>query len=119
VFYKVMIEIDGVRHELEYPGTEACDYIADDYLECIDIATSPDRTSHKNKERLASLIRRLNRNLSTTSSVLVGTSVEPAYNSVVVQINAITQSDSVGELKPLISDESRFEGYSGSYTWAN
>lgn len=114
-----MIEIDGVTCELEPPCTEACDYIADDYYNCIDIATSPNRTSHKNQERLASLIRRLNRNLSTTSTVLVGTELEVVYDHVAEQINDITAADNIGSLKPLIKDDSRFSGYSGSYTWAS
>jgi len=114
-----MIEIDGVRRELEPPCTEACDYIADNYLDCIDLATSPQRTSHKNRDRMASLIRKLNRNLPTTSTVLVGSDAEASYDSVVAQINDITANDGVGELKPLIKDDSRFDGYSGSYKWAS
>ena len=114
-----MVEIDSIAYEFERPHTEAGDYIADNYIACIEIATDPNRKNNANRERLASLIRRLNRNLPTISTILVGSKVEAVYESVVEQINDITEIDGVGQLKPLIKDDTRFAGYSGSYIWAN
>lgn len=112
-----MIEIDGVRHELEAPITEAGDYISDEYLLLIDFSTAP-HSSHRNTERIASAIRRLNRNLAATSVYLVGTEFAQPYNDVVAQLNTINASLNVGSLNNLIEDDSRFLVYSASFRHA-
>ncbi len=114
-----MIEIDGVRNELHRPCTEAGDYISDNYRDLIDLSTSPDRTAVPNVVRIASLVRRLNRNLATTSAILVGTELDPIYEDVISQLNEINADLPVDALHPLVRDESRFTDYSGSYRWAS
>lgn len=113
-----MIEIDGVRNQLEKPVWESGDYISDEFWRLIDIATSPNRVTETNAERMASSIRRLNRNLDTTSALLVGNEAGPAYDRVVEQVNAINATLGVGFLLPLNQDESRYAGSSGIFKWA-
>lgn len=114
-----MIEIDGITLELEKPVTEACDYIADCWVRAIDLSTEPHVGSNI-LGLLASSVRRLNRNISTTSVVLVGTELEVVYDDVVGQLNEINAGrQGVDELKPLIKDNSRFEEYSGSFIWSD
>ncbi len=113
-----MIEIDGVRNGLHRPIWESGDYISDEYLKLIDLSTSPDR-SHRNAERIAIAVRRLNRNHETTSTLLVDTELAQPYNDVIAQLNDINASiEGVGTLRPLIEDDSRFQGASGSFKWA-
>lgn len=127
-----MLEIDGVRHEMERLVWESGDYISDEYLILIDLSTSPERTNPSNAERIASAVRRLNRNLDTTSALLVETKVPWAYDDaekfadaadvydhVIGQVNAINEDmPNVGALLPMNRDESRFAGSSGSFRWA-
>lgn len=113
-----MIEIDGVRNQLHRPIWESGDYISDEYLTLINLSTSPSR-SLRDAERIASAIRRLNRNLDTTSVLLVGTELAQPYNDVVAQLNDINVSIvGIEVLQPLNEDESRFRGASGSFKWA-
>jgi hypothetical protein len=114
-----MLEIDGVRRQLQKPIWESGDYISDEYLKLIDITTSPHRVNERNAQRLASSIRRLNRNLDTTSALLVGTEAGSAYDSVVDQVNSINATLGVGTLLPLNQDESRFAGSSRSFKFAS
>lgn len=114
-----MIEIDGVRNELHRPIWESGDYISDEYLELIDLSTSPDRP-HGSIDRIARAVRRLNLNLSTTSALLVGTELAQPYNDVVVQLNDINAGiPNVDALQPLIEDDSRFQGTSASFKRAS
>lgn len=113
-----MVEIDGVRRELERPIWESGDYISDEYLLLIDLSTSPNRTTQTNADRIVSAIRRLNRNLATTSTLLVGTELADPYDDVIDQLNAInSDTEGVGVLQTLIRDDSRFQNASGSFKW--
>lgn len=114
-----MIEIDGVCRELEKPIWESGDYISDEYLLLIDLSTSPDRATQDNAMRIASAVRRLNRNLSTTSTLLAGSELANPYDDVINQLNVINyNTEGVDTLQPLIRDDSRFPAASGSFKWA-
>jgi hypothetical protein len=111
-----MKEIDGIRLALGSPATEAGDYISDEYYTLIDLTTST--VNAAKALRIASSVRRLNRNLATTSIYLSGTDLAEVYDDVVGQINHLNDGLNVGQLLPLITDESRFAEYSGSFKWA-
>ena len=113
-----MIEIDGVCRELEKPICESGDYISDEYLLLIDLSTSPNRTTQTNANRIASAVRRLNRNLATTSTFLDDPEVSSAYVNVINQLNDINSDiEGVGVLQPLIRDNSRYQEASGNFKW--
>lgn len=114
-----MIEIDGVRRELEKPIWESGDYISDEYLLLIDLSTSPNRNIQTNIDRIASCIRRLNRNLATTSTLLVDSELAEPYDNVMSQLNDMNSDiGGIDTLQPLIRDDSRFQEASGSFKWA-
>lgn len=126
-----MLEIDGVRHKMERLIWESGDYISDEYWQLIDLSTSPGRTNPSNAQRIASAVRRLNRNLDTTSALLVETKVlgvyddaekftdvAEVYDHVIGQLNEINaDTPAAGTLLPMNRDESRFAGSSGSFKW--
>jgi hypothetical protein len=115
-----MIEIDGVIRGLEKPTWGSGDHISEEYFILIDLSTSPDRTTQIKIDRIASAIRRLNRNLATTSTLLLYDSeFADTYDDVVGQLNNINSDiEGVDVLQPLIRDDSRFQGASGSFKWA-
>jgi len=84
-----MIEIDGVNSALEQPVSSSGDFIAGTYKRAIDLSTAPRPLSERDMANLASALRRLNRNLATTSFYLSGTGCEVVYDSVVAQLNEI------------------------------
>lgn len=111
-----MIEIDGIQRALERPITEAGDYISDDYFKLLDLTTSPNQRSHANAPRIASVVRRLNRNLAATSVYLDDPVLAQAYNSVTSQVNELNVGiDGVNLLKPIITDSSKLQNYSNFY----
>ncbi|HEY4964169.1 MAG TPA: hypothetical protein VIH90_05730 [Candidatus Saccharimonadales bacterium] len=113
-----MIEVDGVRRRLERPITQAGDLISDEWLKAIDLTTHPDSNSPLILSGLASAIRRLNRNLATTSLILEGTEFEDTYNGVIDQINCLNSARDVGELLPLMSGVT-WSQYSGLFKFAD
>jgi hypothetical protein len=114
-----MIEIDGVRRQLEKPIWESGDYISDEYLLLIDLSTSPNRATQTNTDRIASSIRRLNRNLATTSALLVDSELADPYDDVISQLNDVNSDvHGIDVLQPLIRDGSRFQESSGKFKWA-
>ena len=113
-----MIEIDGVKHALERPITQAGDIIADEYLEAIDLSTARDLWQ-RDVNRLASAIRRLNRNQDTTCVYLGQAGLIETYNDVVGQLNDMNSGlPEVGRLLPLNADFSRVRNFSSSFTFA-
>lgn len=117
-YYCIMIEIDEVRLALQTPVTESGDYISDEYLNLIDVSTSPDPRTQSTGHFISQSMRRLNRNLETTSTILVGTELADVYDSVVGQLNSLNSDIPERHLlKPLIRDDSRFQGNSGKINW--
>lgn len=113
-----MLEIDGVRNELHTPIWESGDYISDEYLMLIDLSTSEFRTTEAYVRLINNSIRGLNRNIDTTSAILVGTDLAQLYDDVIGQLNEINVDIIDGEpLRPLNYEDSRFAGSSGSYRW--
>lgn len=114
-----MIEIDDIKHALERPITEAGDYIFDEYFVAIDLTTSPDVLRGDNPRRLASAIRRLNRNQDATCVYLERPGLVDTYNDVASQLNDINSSvDGVGELQPIVPGDSRNRNYSARFIHA-
>jgi hypothetical protein len=114
-----MIEIDGVRSKLEEPIWESGDYISDEWLRVIGLATHPNTDVYPLlMEGLASAVRRLNRNLTTTSFLLGESELAPVYDDVVRQVNDINSDRPVGLLKPLMT-RVRWGEASGSYISAD
>ena len=99
-----MIEIDGVVIELEQPVSDSGDLIADTYVRAIDLSTDPGPLGAREGERLASSLRRLNRNLATTSFYLSGSGCVDIYNDVALQLNEINSANpDLETLRPLMS----------------
>lgn len=113
-----MIEIEGIQRQLEKPIWESGDYISDEWLRLIDLTTHPDTSSPVVLSGLASAVRRLNRNLATTSFLLDGTDLASVYNDVVSQVNDINTGRPVDTLDPLIHGVSWGEA-SGSFKFAD
>lgn len=113
-----MIEIDGVRLQLEKLIWESGDYISDEWLKLIDYATHPEQSSEIVLNGLASAVRRLNRNLTTTSFLLRATELAPVYNDVIAQVNSLNSGKPVDVLDPLVPNAS-FSDASGSFKFAH
>lgn len=113
-----MIEIDGIRRHLERPIWESGDYISDEWFRLIDLATDPNTDSPVVLGGLVSAIRRLNRNLKTTSYLLGKSDFAPVYDNVISQVNEINSDRRVGILHPLVHDVSWSEA-SGSFQFAD
>lgn len=125
-----MIEIDGVRRELERPVTEAGDYISDTYERVIDHATAPELSNLEAIE-LARDVSLLNRNLATTSSYLIGRTAtgfvgdeyvearaDEAYDNTIAQLNTLTAgAPGVEELRPIITDVQQRTESSPFFKW--
>ncbi|MEO6761248.1 MAG: hypothetical protein ABI220_02610 [Candidatus Saccharimonadales bacterium] len=113
-----MIEIDGIRRQLEQPNWESGDRISDEWMRLIDLTTDPELHSTIVLYGLASAVRRLNRNLGTTSLLLKGTKLAQVYNDVVEQVNAINSDRLVGKVEYLSTGASWSEA-SGLFIFAD
>lgn len=101
-----MIEIDGVVRELEQPVSDSGDYIALMYMQAIDLSTAPQPLSERDAEILASSLRRLNRNLATTSFYLSGSECADAYDTVATQLNELNEDNPrLDALRPVMRRE--------------
>ena len=110
-----MIEIDGVRRSLESPGTEAGDYISDEYWRAIDLSTSPNWANSNETQLLSSAIRRLNRNLATTEAHLAHDGLVEVYNDVAAQLNDMNPH--AEELVMIEPTNTRELAVSGKFQW--
>ena len=113
-----MVEIDGVRRQLERPIWQSGDLISDEWWRLIDLTTNSDAHSPIVLNGLASAIRRLNRNLQTTSFLLGETELADVYDDVAGQVNCINADRPVGTLDALMPDVSWGEA-SGLFKFAN
>ncbi len=112
-----MIEIDGVKKVLETPRTEAGDYISDEYFIAIDLSTAPS-LSEFDTRRLASAIRRLNRNIGATYVYLANGGLVEPYNDVCVQLNQINEPvEGLLQLQPIDTNVRVGDGYSARFLW--
>lgn len=112
-----MIEIDGIYIGLQHPATVAGDYIADTYWRVVDLTTAPGLTTSQ-LNSLASAVRKLNRNKSTTSVYFDFTELASVYDSVAQQVNHLNSGYSeVPNMEPLIRVPSKFADYSASFIW--
>lgn len=107
--------IDDVRCQLEtaytnyYFDPTSGDWLSDDYLRTIDLATQPNGLNEHEVGRLSRSIARLNNKYAYIQAILRESSLQTAYTAVAEQINEITAADTnlrdIERMKTTLTEE--------------